>query len=610
MPKPIVEIYHHRDNQLRVYCEIKDDEGELNFANVMNKLPVVSYSKAAGCNFVSLYYFDKMVELLERKGFDVCVEKGIVSRHRRLLKRVSQDFRDSTGSDIALWTDDKDSQLLPYQIEAIEKSLARVKYIIADEMGIGKSPEAIGVILKAFEMGYNRALVVCFASQKRQWLNEFLKFTKLKESDIIVLGEKEWLCDKVKKFARSSVVCKACGEFKKCSSACASPPALRKHQLLKQKDRKVVIANYEAVRGCCDQVMMAGFDVYIVDEVSKLKNYNSGVTRAFLKISRRFKSDDIFVPMSGTLIENKVQEFYPVFTMIDDQVFGTWSNFKSYYLITDFWGKPVGVRHEDELKNITKKFFIRRGVVDVWRDRPELFETNKYCEMSAVQRKIYDDVSNSKVDELKKSISGKVNNAQLAVLISYLIMVADTAEVVKKLGKNSADDYSCKLAYLKEMLLEEFSGKAVLFCKYANKVIPVIKRELNKAGIKSEVVTGKTPMEDRQNVIDKFRDGDDRVLICSDAMSYGMNLQFANTVINFDLPWNPAILDQRIRRVYRKGQKKSVNVFNLIVADSAESLVLEKIYSKRDMFEKYIGSSVKAKSVLGSISLEEIWNEK
>lgn len=610
MAKPIVEILHHTGNQLRVYYEIKSDEDELNFANVMNKLPVVSYSKAAGCNFVSLYYFKQLVDLLEKKGFDVFAENGLAARHRRLLKAISIDFREPLGERLSLWSDKEDRQILPYQIEAIEKSLGRLRYVIADEMGLGKTVEAIGIILKAFEMGYSRALIVCFVSQKRQWLNEILKFTKLQESDILILGENKNLCDRTQKFAKSSKTCKACNDFEKCKDICSSVKKLRKHQLLKQKDKRILIANYETVRGNVDQVINADFDIYVVDEVSKLKNYNSGVTRAFMKISRQFASDDIFIPMSGTLIENRVQEFYPVFSMLDSQIFGTWNNFKSYYLVTDFWGKPIGVRHEEELKEITKKFIIRRNVEEVWHDRPELFETNKYCEMSPIQRKIYNDVLNSKVDELKESVSGKISNAQLAVLINYLIMVADTAEVVKALGKHKADDYSCKIEYLKEMLIDEFSGKAIVFCKYANKVIPVIKRELDKLKITNVVITGNIPVKARQALLEKFAKSEDRILICSDAMSYGMNLQFVNMVINFDLPWNPAILDQRIRRVYRKGQKRNVNVFNLIVADSAESLVLEKIYTKRDMFEKYIGKSIKAKSVLNAISLGDIWHEE
>lgn len=610
MSKPIVEILRHVGNQLRVYYGAKSEEDELAFANVMNKLPVVSYSKRAGCNFVSLYYFKQLVDLLESKGFDVRAESSVPAAHRSLLRRISQDFREPLVGRLGLWVEDKDRQILPYQIEAIEKCLGRLRYIMADEMGLGKTIQALGVILRAFEMGYGRALVVCSVSQKRQWLGEMLKFTKLKESDVLLLGENKNLCDKAQGFARSSATCKQCDRYEECKNICSNMVKLRRHQLLKQKDKKIVITNYEMISKNIEQIINGEFDIYIVDEVSKLKNYSSGMTRAFMRISRQFAVDDIFVPMSGTLIENRVQEFYPVFSMIDGQIFGTWSNFKSYYLITDFWGKPIGVKHEEELKAITKKFFLRRTVAEMWKDRPELFEVNKYCEMSLIQRKIYNDVLNSKVDELKESVAGKIGNAQLAVLINYLIMVADTAEVVKPLGKHKSDDYSCKLEYLKEMLIDEFDDKAVLFCRYANKVIPVISRELAKLKIGSTVITGNIPVAKRQSLLDEFAKGKDRLLICSDAMSYGMNLQFASKVINFDLPWNPAVLDQRIRRVYRKGQKNNVSIFNLIVADSVESLVLEKIYAKRNMFDNYIGSGMKATNILNGISLGDIWHEE
>lgn len=85
-----------------------------------------------------------------------------------------------------------------------------------------------------------------------------------------------------------------------------------------------------------------------------------------------------------------------------------------------------------------------------------------------------------------------------------------------------------------------------------------------------------------------------------------MNLQFVNYIINFDLPWNPAILDQRIRRVYRMGQKNNVTVVNLVAKDTVEDYIIEKLYSKREMFNRYIGESIRPKSLLSSISVSEI----
>lgn len=474
----------------------------------------------------------------------------------------------------------------------------------------GKTIEALATMCYAFEYGYNRALIVVMASLKEQWKQEILDFTDFTEDDIIILGDNKKVKCKtgaVEKFHGGKKVCKECLHFSNCQLMKQSPDKIRRHQLLKQRNVPIVITNYGMVYKYSDQLINGGFDIYIVDEASKIKNVRSQQTRGMMKLARKFDDYDIFMPMSGTLIENRIQEFYPVFSMIDEAIFGSWTNFKNRYLVLDFFGKAVDVQNQEELKKIVDKFMIRRTLDQVWKDRPPLYEMNRYCEMSPIHEKNYNEILDGKAKELRDEIDKKINKMEVASLLVHLTMVADTLESVKDLGKHSAGDYSCKIVMLKDMLENEIDGKVVIFSRYAKRVIPIIRRELKRIGVDNLLITGATKTEKRSSIVRKFGKKDKyKVLICSDAMGYGANIQCANYLINFDLPWNPAVIDQRIARLYRKGQKKSVTVINLITKNTVEDLILDKIYGKRKMFDEFMGAGLKPETILKKMTVNDI----
>jgi SNF2 family DNA or RNA helicase len=130
--------------------------------------------------------------------------------------------------------------------------------------------------------------------------------------------------------------------------------------------------------------------------------------------------------------------------------------------------------------------------------------------------------------------------------------------------------------------------KIVIFSKFAYLVIPHIVESLRKFAPIS-VVTGKT--KDSDLVLKKFKNSKiHRILVCSDAIKYGINLQCANYVINFDMPWNPAIVAQRIARCYRKGQEKPVTVINFMVPDTIEKYLFDMLDEKRSISNKMLGA--------------------
>jgi SNF2 family DNA or RNA helicase len=207
--------------------------------------------------------------------------------------------------------------------------------------------------------------------------------------------------------------------------------------------------------------------------------------------------------------------------------------------------------------------------------------------MEPAQSVLYKDAYNGVLKELRdKKQEKKINLATVLALIQYLMQIACTAEVLEI--EKTASSYSCKIKELKNILEEEIGDKqVVVFCGYPYKVTPFIVRDLTVSGYKTITVSGKD--SDVTERIQRFKDKEAQVLICSDVISYGYNLQFMRYVVNFNLPWNPALLDQRIARVYRKGQQHNVVVLNLITKETIDEKVLETISEKRKLFESVLG---------------------
>ena len=160
---------------------------------------------------------------------------------------------------------------------------------------------------------------------------------------------------------------------------------------------------------------------------------------------------------------------------------------------------------------------VRKTIKEVWKDRPPIFESTRYCVMSKFQKTVYDSIVAGVAKELRANIQKKINKLQLVAQFAYLIMVADTVETVKDLKGGKQDDYSCKLEMLKDILNNEITTeKVVLFSRYANRVIPIIKREMDRIKVKNIVITGNMKSEEKENLKLKFvNDKSVRLLICS-----------------------------------------------------------------------------------------------
>ena len=590
-----ITVYHDYENWLVLEPE-NIDKHDLGI--ILNNLPVVEIDNRNDLYKISLYYYDVFIKLMKKHKIKVYHEERVSKLHSHIKTKLNCDnLNDILPTKVPkLWTKDKDKQILPSQYEAIKRVLYRRKYMIADSMGVGKTIEAIGVMCYAFQIGYKKSLLVVMASLKEQWKSEILRFTKIKEDEIYVVGDNQIKCltGETTHLRLNRKVCKECKRLKECSKYKNNPVAYTRKQIYDDKNR-IVIINYEILHKYKEQLKKAGFDIYILDESSKIKNYATRQTKTMLSIAKNFEFDDIVVPMTGTPFENKEKDIYTVFNILDSAIFGKWVNFKNRFLEFDIFGAVTGAKNLDELSRIFNSFAIRRTLKEVWKERPDFILTNRYCELSSVHRRYYSKIINSDFKGIEKDIDKdtikKINKAQVTAMIVYSIMIASSLETTLKTKKYSSDECSAKLKMLKDIMTTEYDGKAVVFSQYAKKIIPIIKREMGKVGVNCVVVDGSVKKNHRSKIVNKFFTDNNRILLCSDAMGYGVNMQKISTLINFDLPWNPAVLEQRIGRVYRRGQKNPVNIINLISSDTIEEYLFDKLYQKGKMIDQLSGSN-------------------
>ena len=567
------------------------------FAETLNRLKfslrVLVYDKKVRRYKASIYEFDALYEFCDKYRIEFHVTEKLYRYYKKFVRRINRlvDAKKNKEFNLDLWTDNKECKLLPYQCKAANAAVLSRRFLIGDEMGVGKTPESIAVMLKAFQ-DYDKstALIVCPTRVQHQWKQEIEKFTKLDMTSIEVFDEMKCVTNATDKFRANRVICKACKNFKQCKKNKDSVKYRRRMQI---KGSKILIVGYEGMKANVDFMINKQYGVVIFDEATKIKNYNTQNTRAARRLVQALPFDSFVLALSGTFIENRLEELYVISDIIDDRLYGPYCNFKNTYLSLDFWGHVIGYRNQKEFKNRLKNIIIRRTVDKVWKDRPPIVVMTRECPMGKGQEKIYAQTREGVLQDIKDAEKAKqINNAMLATLMGYLLQVADTVKAIDP--EYNGKDHSSKISILSEILSEEVprKDKVVIFSRFAYKVIPHIVEAIGKLKLGNVgCIVGKNKAQ-APGIIKSFcNDPKMRFLVCSDTLAYGANLQMAQHIVNFDLPWNPAIVDQRVARVYRRGQKRTVNEINLIVPDTIEEHLYRMLNQKRQVAAEFLKQS-------------------
>jgi len=438
--------------------------------------------------------------------------------------------------------------LYPYQMRGAVFLACRGRCVLGDDMGLGKTVQTLAAAeLLARERGVERVLVVAPASVKYQWETEIKKYTGRPVQ--IVEGN-----------------------------------AAERRALYKRPTFYRLI-NYEMAVRDLDELNAWQPDLVVVDEAQRIKNWESKTSKAVKKLRSRYA-----VVLTGTPMENKLEELYSIVQFVDDRRLGPAFQFLNDHRVEDADGKLLGYRNLDALREKLAPILLRRTRAEVLSQLPARTDTTVYVEMAEAQHPLYAENQATLARLLQKKYLTEVDRRRILCCIANLRMICDSTFLV-----DAQTNVSPKLDELAELLTDLLGAgphKVVVFSQW-EQMLRKAAEVVGARGVGFTMLHGNVPGKERRGLLEKFRDDPDcRVFLSTDAGGTGLNLQAADTVINLEVPWNPAVLDQRIARVHRMGQHRPVQVFNLVTRDSIEERVLRTLEQKRSVFtEIFTGTS-------------------
>ena len=355
---------------------------------------------------------------------------------------------------------------------------------------------------------------------------------------------------------------------------------LREHLAETPQPYKIISYN-----SACNDIKILGklqTDVLIMDEVQRLKNWNTQIATA----SRRIQSD-YSVILSGTPLENKLEELFSVMQLVDQFCLAPYYRFRAQCIQTDELGKIIGYKNLNRVGEIIRERLIRRRKKDVALQMPKRQDKNLVIPITQQQMDIHEEFRAGVARLLQKWTANhflsEKDRKQLLLLLSQMRMVCDSTYILDQ--KTRYDTKVNEVMNILQNVVDSGDEKVVVFSQW-ERMTRLVAQELDKRDIGYEYLYGGVPSIKRKDLVSNFSDlPESRVFLSTDAGSTGLNLQAASIVINLDLPWNPAVLEQRIARIYRLGQTKNIQVINLVAKDTFEEQMIGKLRFKSSMFK-------------------------
>ncbi len=547
---PFIEIYCDPLNDYRISWYYPDKlpvEEQLLISRHFKNSNFVEDDKITGM----LNFMDEAV-----KNQGICVRPEVTEKIEAAFeKKVLEDLQETFTPDFSRIKAD----LYDYQKEGIRFALFRKAAIIADEMGLGKTIQAIGTaVLKKELFGFTKALVVCPASLKEQWKKEVEKFSDQKA--LVIQGAPK---DRAQQYKDDSYF--------------------------------FFIVNYETVLR--DQVAInnAGMDFLILDEAQRAKNYETQTASSLKRIDAKHK-----LAITGTPIENKLIDIFSIVGILDSGFFGPLWEFSYQHCLFDpeKHNKINGYYNLQKLNKRLEAILIRREKRKVIDQLPNLRQINIPVQLSPLQADYHASYAKGLAQIIRKKFLTPYDLKRMQLLLSNMRMVCDSTYLIDENTNESP-----KLEELKHILLDELdvpnkNTKIIIFSEWI-KVHKLIGRLLRENNVGFVELNGKIPVPLRGELIRKFESNPQyKVFLSTEAGGSGLNLQVADTLINFELPWNPAKKNQRIGRIDRIGQKSNkLTIFNFITRDSIEQQIASGLLVKQSLFDGVLGDDARTNFV-------------
>jgi hypothetical protein len=430
--------------------------------------------------------------------------------------------------------------LYPYQREGMLHLAFTERALLADEMGLGKTIQAIAACSLLHRLGNaQRVLVVTPASLKSEWEEQIQQFTELPYETVY-------------------------GTSKNRLSHYDHP-------------KFFTIVNYEQMRtDSLDVNDRLRPDVVILDEAQRIKNWTTKTAQSIKRLQSRYA----FV-LTGTPIENRIDELHSIMGFIDPRILGPLFRFnRDYYLLNEN-GRPEGYKNLEDLHHRIASTMIRRRKSDVETELPKRVDHNRFVTITKSQSENYIDHKRTADRLLALARKRPLRKEEMEILQLKLAMMRMTCDTNYILDRT---DTKCpKLNELEQILVDaaENDAKVIVFSEW-ERMLTLVRELCRHLKLGFAWHTGKVPQKKRRNEINAFKeDPECRVFLSTDSGSTGLNLQDASIVVNCDLPWNPAKLEQRIARAWRKHQTKPVTVYNLIASGTIEEDMLATLATKQ-----------------------------
>ncbi len=540
--------------------EMKRGIGKKEKGNKLPKILVLDLERVGG--FVQLFDELGIEELknhkLERPLWSIAnivasQFKGLPVKFSmtKRLKEIREQMIGQKGLEFSEIPTEVDVTLRSYQTEGVHwLERLRKMYlngILADDMGLGKTVQAI-VAITQHKMGNSSpSLIVCPTSLLYNWKEECSKFN---------VGLKVLIIDGM---------------------------PLQRKKLIDQIDNyDVIITSYSLLQKDIELYEKTTFSYAILDEAQHIKN--RGTRNA--KSVKMIKAEHRLI-LSGTPIENSLDELWSLFDFLMPGFLNSYDRFIEKYI------RVTGDKQTENLKYLRKKvspFIMRRMKSDVLKDLPPVSELTYHCQLTQTQKELYKSYAESARDELVKLVErdgfDKVQIHVLATLTRLKQICCHPAIFAKETPEEGDSAKYDMLVDLLQTLIEG-GHKTVIFSQYT-RMLSIMREDFQKRGLKFLYLDGSS--KNRLEIVKEFN-RDDTIpifLVSLKAGGTGLNLVGADTVIHYDMWWNPAVENQATDRVHRLGQSQSVSVYKLVTVGTIEEKIVEMQNRKKGIVKKIV----------------------
>ncbi|GJD19626.1 ATP-dependent helicase [Rivularia sp. IAM M-261] len=451
-----------------------------------------------------------------------------------------------------------------YQIETARKVLRQLggRALLADEVGLGKTIEAGLIVSEYLARGMIQSILI------------------LTPASLV----SQWQLELASKFGISSITTDD-------DSRQQNP-----EEFWAANQKIVASLNTAKSAKHYPLVTSRSWDLVVVDEAHHLKNRNTLNWKVVNALNKRF-----ILMLTATPVQNSLVELFNLLTLLKPGLLKTEADFKREYVSSKNGRIP---KNQEKLRSLMREVMIRntRSLVDV--QLPKRFATTITVTPSDTEKKLYQDLSNflrvhsEDLDKLSRTNllmrAGSSINA-LSESLKNLSKKLDNEEL-KTLIRRAGQIKQVEKAKSLVELLKKSSQKTIVFTTH-RPTSAYLAQIFTEAGIEFAEFLGDMTLKQKDAAIEAFRDTVN-VLLASETGGEGRNIQFANCIVNYDLPWNPMKIEQRIGRIHRIGQTQDVFIFNFCQKDSIEEYILRILHDKINMFELVVGE---IETILGNV---------